>query len=458
MSFDDIKIIALVSGLELGIPSVKCDTQEELLGKLRTDHFDVAIIDYNHHGKLSIVDFLRVVGHRAPLLPIILLDSAMDKSALSGLVDLILSRDITTDELIVRVEKLVSHRQILAECGLVGRSNSLQVIAETIFRVAPTEIPVLITGETGTGKELIANSIHKHSARKDGEFLAINCSAIPETLLEAQLFGYKKGAFTGANKDTPGFFDKVKQGTLFLDEIGEIPQNVQVKLLRVLESKEYFPVGDVNPQKADIRLISATNQDLKNLMLDGKFREDLYYRISGVNIYIPPLRERREDIPILAFFFAKKIAQEQNISFANFSDDAIEAMLDYHWPGNVRELRNLVENAVMLAGGSVIHRYDLIAYFTEHRQLGRRLPVSTTVGSENINSSLRSMLIILQQNNRLLHGILEKMSNPPSIDAAEKEAIERALQIANGSRKRSAEILGISVRTLYRKMKKYNIQ
>ena len=478
---DDLKILAFDRNDELSISAIKCRTQQEFLSKLREDKFDLAIVvhhdtfpDTDIGGNLRMQNFLRVIGHRAPLMPIIVLtDENLSDGKIDRLVDLKFSRTISVSELKRQIEKLYNLRKILAENGLVGRSKSLQVIADTIMRVAPTDISVLITGESGTGKELVAKSIHNHSKRKDGPFVAINCGAIPETLLESQLFGYKRGAFTGANRDTPGFFDKAEGGTLFLDEIGEIPQSVQVKFLRVLETGEYFPVGGVKSKQANCRIITATNRDLKVSMRDGKFREDLYYRIGGVQIFIPPLRERREDIPILAFYFAEQIARKQNIKFADFSDDAIDAMLDYHWPGNVRELRNLVENAVILSNGNVIRADNLIQYFSEHSQIGRKLPILSPEHSGNIDSVLNSILTLLQQNNRILHKILDELNirgggrnfyeedvfvSPPSFSEAEKDAIEKALKITGGSRRETAKILGISVRTLYRKMKKYGIK
>ncbi|MCD6594574.1 sigma-54-dependent Fis family transcriptional regulator [bacterium] len=471
---DDLKILLFDKNDELPVSAVKCRMQQEFLSKLREDEFDLAIVVNDDSGNLKMMNFLRVIGHRAPLLPIIFLvgnnenDEKIDK-----LVDLKFFRTISILELKNQIGKLYKRRKILTENGLIGRSESLQAIADTIMRVAPTDISILITGESGTGKELVAKSIHNHSKWKDGPFVAINCGAIPETLLESQLFGYKRGAFTGANKDTSGFFDRAKGGTLFLDEIGEIQPSVQVKFLRVLETSEYFPLGGIKSKRADSRIITATNRDLKLLMQNGKFREDLYYRIGGVQIFIPPLRERKEDIPILAFFFAEQVAREHNLKFADFSDDAIDAMLNYHWPGNVRELRNLVENAVILSDGNVIRGDDLIQYFSEHNQVGRKLPVLSFEHSNNIDMVLNSILVLIQQNNQILHTILNKLNaqqgegsfyaedtsvEPPSFYDAEEDAIERALKITGGSRRETAKILGISVRTLYRKMKRFGIK
>ncbi len=455
VALGEIKIIGLVEDSRYEFIDVRCDTQEDFLAQLLDDQFDIAVISARFDSPLGLESFLRAVGHRAPLMPVILL--GYPNEFLRKLVDLILPGDIAPEVLAEQIDHIVTRRKLLAEMGLVGRSEALYTIADTVLRVAPTELPVLITGESGTGKELVARSIHNRSRRKDGPFVAINCGAIPETLMESQLFGYKKGAFTGAVKDTPGFFDQARGGTLFLDEIGEVPPAVQVKLLRVLETGEYFPVGDVVPKKADSRIIAATNRDLKNMMFEGKFRQDLYYRLAGVQIYIPPLRERPEDIPILAFFFAREVARQSGVDFAGFSDDAVAAMLDYHWPGNVRELRNLVSNVVLLSGGKMITAADLNDYFARHLQVGRQLPVLGGKSSTD-DETLRAILTLLRQNNQLLHRIIELLSHPPSIDEAEKQAIENALKLANGSRRQAAAILGISPRTLYRKMNKYGIK
>jgi len=456
MTDRELKILVFDPSGILKIPAVVSDSQEDFIGKIRSAQYDSAVIVWEESGKLSLSSFLRVIGHRAPLLPLVLLDD--HGSEIRALIDIVLPRKTAKSKLMNQIKELLQRRKILAECGLVGRSESLQAIADTINRVATTDISTLVVGGSGTGKELVAKSIHTHSTRSESPFVAINCNAIPETLIESQLFGYQKGAFTGAQKDTPGFIDQSAGGTLFLDEIGEIPLSVQAKLLRFLETGEYFPVGSVKSKIASCRVVTATNKDLQLLIQQGGFREDLYYRIAGVKIFIPPLRDRPEDIPILAFFFAEKIASAHDQPFAGFSNDAISAMLEYHWPGNVRELRNFVENAVLLSRGKAIRSTDIMPYFDEHIQFGRQLPA--LLNDRQIDSSkvLPQILLILQQNNELLSTIIEKLQSPPSIDEAEKEAIERTLMLAGGLRKKAAEILGISLRTLYRKMNKYGIE
>ncbi|MCD6417814.1 sigma-54-dependent Fis family transcriptional regulator [bacterium] len=436
---------------------IVCSEQDEFFKNLRQDGYDIAIIAPSFDEKLSLRRFLRAISHKSPLLPIILLGAADEE--LRSYTDAIFEK-VPSERILKReIEKILLRRKIMLETGLIGRSESLSAIADTILRIADTDITVLITGESGTGKELVARAIHNRSHRKEAPFVAINCGAIPETLLESQLFGHKKGAFTDAHRDFAGFFAQAKGGTLFLDEIGEVPASVQVKLLRVIETGEYFPVGSSVAQRADVRIVAATNRDPKELIARGTFRTDLYYRLSGVRIFIPPLRERREDIPILCAFFSQQMAEKQGIKFSGFSDDAIDEMMRYHWPGNVRELKNLVETAVILSGGATVHRADLIPYFREHSQLGRPLPA--ILSSENVlkidDNLIKSILTMLRENNLMLQKILEKLDSPPSLEAAEKEAILNALKKHGGSRKKTAQELNISPRTLYRKMKKYGI-
>ncbi len=441
-----------------------CDTQGKFLTKLREKEFDLALIEWNDNFKLTIVNFLHNVGIRAPLMPIILIHWNVNDPVIRRLVDLILPPETLLSTLETEIDNLYSRRAILTQNGMIGRSDSLYIIADIIFRVAPTDIPVLITGESGTGKEVVSQAIHRHSRRSDKPFLAVNSGAIPETLFESQLFGYKKGAFTGASKDTVGFLGQAKGGTIFLDEIGEIPSQIQVKLLRFIEIGEYFPVGSAEPKVADVRIIAATNKDLKVLLGEGKFREDLYYRISGVRIFIPPLRERPEDIPILAFYYANKAAEKHRVKFGGIGSDALEAMLSYHWPGNVRELRNLMENIAVLSEGQMIHAADVTHYFSQHQLVGRKLPVihdgssyARDVGRVNYDEIFGKILYLLKQNNELLHSISRYFSKPIDFDNAGKEAIIKALRESGGSRKKAAEILGISPRTLYRKINKYGL-
>jgi transcriptional regulator with PAS, ATPase and Fis domain len=290
-------------------------------------------------------------------------------------------------------------------------------VIEAIKVVAASNATVLITGETGTGKELVARAIHSQSQRRGKPFIAVSCAALPETLLESELFGHEKGAFTGAYAQKKGKFEVANHGTLLLDEIGEMSANIQVHLLRVLEEKEFTRVGGNEPIKVDVRVISATNRDIKEAVAKGQFREDLYYRLNVVNIELPPLRERKEDIPLLAQHFLKKFALENNKEISGFSPEATDFLLRYDWPGNVRELENAIERAVILAKKPVIEIDDL----PQQTLAGR--PVS-------VGKNLRQV---------------------------EKNHIMNVLAQTEGNYTKAAKALGISRMTLYNKAKAYGI-
>ncbi len=235
----------------------------------------------------------------------------------------------------------------------------MQEVLATVERVAPTNSTVLLGGESGVGKDLIARAIHEHSRRAAGPFIKINCTAIPENLLESELFGYEKGAFTGADTAKPGKFELADKGTIFLDEIGDVPGTIQVKLLRVLQDREFERLGGTKTLKVDVRVVAATNQDLRAALEQGTFREDLYYRLNVVPISIPPLRERKEDIPYLVDHFIARFARESGKPLAGITPAALKLLMDFHWPGNVRELENIIERAVALSTGTVIDVADI---------------------------------------------------------------------------------------------------
>jgi transcriptional regulator with PAS, ATPase and Fis domain len=283
---------------------------------------------------------------------------------------------------------------------------------------------VLIQGESGTGKELFANALHELSQHKNKPFIKVNCGALPETLLESELFGYKRGAFTDAKKDKPGRFQLAEGGTIFLDEIGEISKNIQVKLLRVLERKEYEPLGSVQTEKANVRIIAATNRDLHALKKTGAFREDLFYRLNVITLNIPPLRERKEDVPILIEHFMDSFNQTVEGKIAGITTPAMKLLLNHGYPGNVRELENIIEHAFILCRESYITPKHLPDYLTD------RLPHPTVTGKK-----------------------LEDL-----VDNFEKELIEDALKQYGGNIEQVAEELGVHRSTLWRKMKKNNIK
>jgi len=313
--------------------------------------------------------------------------------------------------------------------NIIGQSARMRSVYRMVDKIASTTATVLINGESGTGKELIAQSIHHRSDRADGPFVAINCGAIPETLLESQLFGHVKGSFTGADRNHDGFCRQAEGGTIFLDEIGETPHAIQVKLLRMLQEREVYPVGSSSPIKVDLRVIAATNRDLEQEVNDGNFRTDLYYRLNVIPMNLPPLRERLEDIPLLVDHFLKRCYPESTHgNLGSLIDDKVlDALQGYEWPGNVRELENVIERASIIREGDKITLKDL--------------PVFVTSGAGSDNSV--SHLVV---------------GGRVTLDDLERAHILGVLEATGGARKQTSEILGINASTLYRKLKKYGLQ
>jgi DNA-binding NtrC family response regulator len=350
---------------------------------------------------------------------------------------------------------------------------------------------VLIQGESGTGKELVAKALHDLSPRRGKPFIAVNCAALPETLLESELFGHEKGAFTGAAERRLGRFELADAGTIFLDEVGEIPASTQVKLLRVLESRAFFRVGGVQPIRVDVRVVGATNQALRELVERGKFRDDLYYRLNVLNIYLPPLRERRSDIPLLVRRFIRELARAHDRTFRGITPEAMERLVEAPWPGNVRQLRNLIESMVVLAPGSEIRASDIPADVLEGA--GRLLPMRISgqgreMPTQELEFILRNIMDLRMQVEELRRRmddrpqrvqVIEIPQAPSEAEVVpeeepaeahavlyragmtmadvEKAAIQAALEESRGNRRRAAEVLGIGERTLYRKIKAYKL-
>ncbi len=273
--------------------------------------------------------------------------------------DEIFFQPVEPDEVLLLGRTLIERRRLQEVTGIVGETEEMREVLERVVQIAPVKSTVLVTGESGTGKELVARGIHALSPRKHGSFIAVNVAALSETLLESELFGHEKGAFTGAVDTRKGFFELAAGGTIFLDEIGEMPLSTQTKLLRVLEQREFLRVGGEEPIRVDVRIITATNQNLRQLVQVGDFRRDLYYRLNVLHIELPPLRERTEDIPLLVDAFIEEISESHDRSFAGISAEAMEILKRYHWPGNVRELRNLVESMVVLSPGQEIGPEDI---------------------------------------------------------------------------------------------------
>ena len=307
--------------------------------------------------------------------------------------------------------------------GIGGKNPIMQAVYQVLQRVSPTTINVLIEGESGTGKELLARAIHINSPRRTAPFIPINCAGLSETLLESELFGHVKGAFTGAASDRKGLFEVADKGTLFLDEIGDMPMQMQAKLLRVLEDGVIVPVGSTNRVKIDVRVISATNHDLIRLIEEKKFRQDLYFRIKGVSVTIPPLRARREDIPVLARFFLDEACDQLGLGQLVMSEAAMAALLSYDWPGNIRQLKNTIRTMSVMCEGDTIEMRDVPLELRPTRRLASAAqdPVGMTLGD------------------------------------MERNAIADTLLKVEGNREKAAKMLGIGERTLYRKIKEYNL-
>ena len=406
--------------------------------------FDVLIVD-NLMPELTGLDLIREVvsttaaNERPQILMMTAhatVESAIEAMKL-GALDY-LQKPFEIDELLVVVNRAVDHQRLRTQhgyllserdeefnqYGIVGRSRRVQEVIRTAEMVAKSKSTVLITGETGTGKEMVARAIHFHSSQRDMPLVKVNCAAIPENLLESELFGHTRGAFTGALTSKKGKFALADGGSIFLDEIGTMATALQAKLLRVLQEREFEPLGSERSQKVDVRVIAATNRDIRQMVADGRFQEDLYYRLNVIPIHIPPLRERREDIPLLVEHFIRKHAQRAGKRIDGIEPAVLQGLEAADWPGNVRELENTVERAVVLSPGPVIGP-DVI------RLLG--VPSAAAPG-------LPSML--LRQN----------------LDWAERESVRRALDSANGVKKDAAELMGISQRALSYYLAKHRIE
>ena len=362
------------------------------------------------------------------------------------------------------------------ESGIVGQSPEILEIVDVIRQVGPTDITVLISGESGVGKEVIMNALHKASKRAEKPLVTVNCGAIPEGLIESELFGHEKGSFTSAVDARKGYFEIADGGTIFLDEIGEMPLGTQVKLLRVLENGEFMRVGASVPRKANVRVIAATNKSLEYEVQQKRFRADLYFRLRSVNIHVPPLRNRREDIPLLVDHIIKEFTDKNNLTFEGFTDDATEELLNYDWPGNVRELRNVLESMIVLENGGKISGDEVRKYLqTQRVEPGERnLPVRSNKTVEQAERELiYRALLDLKTNIIELKDILEhqvqaapgnnghgenaEINHGLSLDEMERRMIRSSLERHRGNRRLAAKELNISERTLYRKIKELKL-
>jgi DNA-binding NtrC family response regulator len=409
----------------------------------------------------------------------------------------VITKPVAPDDVVATTRRLIERRRLQERTGIVGESAPIQEVLVKIEQMAPVSATVLIQGESGSGKELVAKALHDLSPRRGEAFITVNCAALPETLLESELFGHEKGAFTGAAERRLGRFELADGGTIFLDEIGEIPLSTQVKLLRVLESRSFFRVGGTQPIKVNVRVIAATNRALRDAVALGEFRDDLYYRLNVLNIYLPPLRERRGDIPILVRRFIREFAKTHDRQFRGIAPEALQRLVNAPWPGNVRQLRNLIESMVVLAPGSEIRAVDIPADVLEGP--GTLLPMRLmqqvgqqgggAAGLQELEFILRSLVDLRLQIEELRRRLDEHPQRVQVIDLGasaqisdvmteddhdgqqpvlyrsgmtmadvEKATIGAALQEYKGNRRRAAEVLGIGERTLYRKIKAYHLE
>ena len=404
----------------------------------------------------------------------------------------IMTKPVATEDILATARRMIDRRKLQERTGIMGESPAIQELLVKLEQMAPVSSTVLVQGESGTGKELVAKALHDLSPRRGQPFIAVNCAALPESLLESELFGHEKGAFTGAAERRLGRFELADEGTIFLDEIGEISPSVQVKLLRVLESRIFFRVGGTQPIKVDVRVVAATNTNLKERVELGEFRDDLYYRLNVLNIYLPPLRERRADIPLLVHRFIREFAREHDRKFRGITPEAMRLLVEAPWPGNVRQLRNLIESMVVLAPGTEIRASDIPRDILDGP--GRMLPmrigtlggVHRDVPAQELEFILRSLVELRLQVEELRRrledrpqrvqvielgepSIAEVVEEEPAqpdtviyrsgmtMADVEKAAIQAALEEYRGNRRKAAEVLGIGERTLYRKIKAYGL-
>jgi two-component system, NtrC family, response regulator AtoC len=424
---------------------------KQALERLRQGHIDIVLTDVRMPGLDGPALLKKVHDAKMPVTVILMsafvdLDVAIDGLKM-GAADYV-SKPFRTDEVLLKIGMAVERQRLEEERerlraenarlkgapthegvipGIVGKSQLLLDVLTTVRKVADYKSTVLLLGESGTGKELIARALHAQSVRKRGPFVAINCGAIPETLLESELFGHVKGAFTDASRNKPGLIEEAQSGTLFLDEIGELPLSLQVKLLRFLQEDEIRRVGDTKDIKIDARIVAATARDLSEMVKSGTFREDLYYRLNVLQLRIPPLRERKDDIPLLVEAFVVKYTERLNRPAMSVAREAMRVLMDYHWPGNIRELENTIERAMVLADGE---RIELDALPEKLREERPAAPMPFLGDDLSIKKAVRTI---------------------------ERELIRKSLEKTGGNRTRAAELLEISHRALLYKIKEYGL-
>ncbi|TVR47917.1 MAG: sigma-54-dependent Fis family transcriptional regulator [Puniceicoccaceae bacterium] len=416
---------------------------DEAFNLLEAETFDVIVTDLRMPGKsgLKVIDKALTLPNRPTVIMMTAygnVETAVEAMK-RGAYDF-LTKPINLEKLELLIQRALKSRDLETENrrlherldekfsfkGFIGQAEGLRRVIERVKLVAPTKATILIEGETGTGKELVAQALHQNSGRSQQPFITVHCAALPATLLESELFGHEKGSFTGATERRLGRFETADGGTLFLDEIGEISLTTQVKLLRFLEQRTFERIGSSKPMKVDVRLIAATNRDLEEMVREGTFREDLYFRLNVVKIILPPLRERTADIPLLLDHFVREFARENEVEPPTFSRGALLRLQDYRWPGNIRELRNFAENAVVLYRGQNVTEFDL-----DQKYLAVPSESTATAGGEAVARTPEPSL---------------------SVEENEKRLLREALLKARGNRTKAAQLMGISRRTLHRKL------
>jgi DNA-binding NtrC family response regulator len=439
----------------------------------------------------SLLGLLRRARRRSRHLEIILLESPRSdrvrEAERQAGVDRFIDLPLPDEDLGLLLGRRIRLLRFRRRCRMVGKSESFEQILEMVLQIAPTDISVLITGESGTGKELIAQILHQNSRRARGAFLALNCGALPEGTLESELFGHEKGAFTGASATHAGHFERADGGTLFLDEIGELTPQIQIRLLRVLETGEYIRMGGVRTLRADVRLIAATNRDLELEVREGRFRRDLLHRIKVFEIHVPALRERQEDIPLLVEHFIRELHEKEGTPLYGVDPELLEVLSRAPWPGNARELRNVVQRMGILAKGGKLGLADLPPDFVRSAEAARaNLPIPLGLPPEEADRELiyRSLLGLhedVREALEILRGFQERLADGEeapapgrfaaaasgrdvsregggaSLEDMQRRLIRQSLAEHQGNRRRAARQLGISERTLYRKIKEYGL-
>ena len=437
----------------MGHEAVTARSGAEALERLAESAFDLVVTDYRMEG-MDGLQLLEMVKTRWPTADVIMVTAfgsievavqAMQKGA-SDFVE----KENLSEVLPIKIARVLEHRTarherdrldaenayLREEIGdrfgdIVGVSEGIRRVLGAVEKVGPTDSSVLIYGESGTGKELVARALHRSSLRAAGPFVRVNCGALPRELVESELFGHEKGAFTNAVRQRKGKFELAEKGTIFLDEIADLPLDTQVNLLRVLQEKEFDRVGGEATLQADVRVVAATNRPLKEMVADGSFREDLYYRLEVIPLFLPPLRERREDIPLLVGHFLERKSREINVPLRRLTDEALKILCDYPWPGNVRELENIIERTIVLSDGEVIGPADLPLE-------GMDIPAAEDGADAAVPAG-------------------QETSLTDQLEGLERELITRAMQQARGVKTQAAELLGIKTSALYYKLEKYGV-